>query len=76
MIEQVERAWGVRIRDGFGQTETTVQIGQHARASRSSPARWAARCPGYPIVLVDPATGRAGATRARSASTSPGARSA
>ena len=26
VIEQVERAWGVRIRDGFGQTETTVQI--------------------------------------------------
>ena len=30
VIEQVERAWGVRIRDGFGQTETTVQIAQHA----------------------------------------------
>ncbi|HTF52099.1 MAG TPA: AMP-binding protein, partial [Pseudonocardia sp.] len=27
VIEQVEKAWGVRIRDGFGQTETTVQIG-------------------------------------------------
>src|SRR5215218_2426709 len=27
VIEQVEKAWGVRIRDGFGQTETTLQIG-------------------------------------------------
>ena len=26
-------------------------------ASRSSPARWAARCPGYAVVLVDPVTG-------------------
>jgi acetyl-CoA synthetase len=44
VIEQVERAWGVRIRDGFGQTETTVQIantpGQEVR-----PGRWGARCP-------------------------------
>ena len=29
-------------------------------ASRSSPARWAGRCPGYPIALVDPATGERG----------------
>ena len=27
VIEQVQRAWGVTIRDGFGQTETTVQVG-------------------------------------------------
>ena len=26
VIEQVEKAWGVTIRDGFGQTETTVQV--------------------------------------------------
>ena len=26
VIEQVRRAWGVTIRDGFGQTETTVQV--------------------------------------------------
>ena len=42
-----QRAWGLTIRDGFGQTETTVADRQHARASRSSRARWAARCPGY-----------------------------
>jgi acetyl-CoA synthetase len=56
VIEQVERAWGVRIRDGFGQTETTVQIantpGQEVR-----PGSMGRPVPGYPIVLVDPATG-------------------
>jgi acetyl-CoA synthetase len=57
VIDQVERAWGVRIRDGFGQTETTVQIantpGQEVR-----PGSMGRPVPGYPIVLVDPATGR------------------
>jgi acetyl-CoA synthetase len=27
VIEQVRRAWGITIRDGYGQTETTAQIG-------------------------------------------------
>lgn len=27
VIEQVQSAWGIEIRDGFGQTETTCQIG-------------------------------------------------
>jgi acetyl-CoA synthetase len=27
IIEQVERAWGLTLRDGYGQTETTAQIG-------------------------------------------------
>ena len=27
VIEQVERAWGMTVRDGYGQTETTAQIG-------------------------------------------------
>ncbi|GAB2666972.1 isobutyrate:CoA ligase IbuL [Gordonia jinhuaensis] len=59
VIERVERAWGVTIRDGFGQTETTVQIanspGQPVKAgSMGRPM------PGYRIELVDPATGTAG----------------
>ncbi|MGQ0573376.1 MAG: AMP-binding protein [Pseudonocardia sp.] len=56
VIEQIEKAWGVRIRDGFGQTETTLQIGnppgQHVK-----PGSMGRPIPGYPIVLVDPATG-------------------
>ena len=27
VIEQVQRAWGVTIRDGYGQTETSAQAG-------------------------------------------------
>ena len=52
VISQVERAWGITIRDGYGQTETTLQVGnfvgQPVRSgSMGRPA------PGYPIVLVD-----------------------
>lgn len=56
VIGRVRSAWGVTIRDGFGQTETTVQIantpGQPIKdGSMGRP------CPGYDVVLVDPATG-------------------
>ena len=44
VIAQVEQAWGLTIRDGYGQTETTAADRQHRPASRSSPGRWAARC--------------------------------
>jgi acetyl-CoA synthetase len=56
VIEQVEKAWGVRIRDGFGQTESTVQIG-NPPAQTVKPGSMGRPIPGYPIVLVDPATG-------------------
>ncbi|WP_367130798.1 MULTISPECIES: AMP-binding protein [Streptomyces] len=56
VIETVRRAWGVTIRDGFGQTETTVQIanppGQPVKTgSMGRPG------PGYTVVLLDPVTG-------------------
>jgi acetyl-CoA synthetase len=56
VIEQVEKAWGVRIRDGFGQTESTVQIG-NSPGQTVKPGSMGRPIPGYPIVLVDPATG-------------------
>src|SRR5690349_22088105 len=56
VIEQVRKAWGVTIRDGFGQTETTVQIantpGQNVR-----PGSMGRPVPGYTIELIDPLTG-------------------
>jgi acyl-coenzyme A synthetase/AMP-(fatty) acid ligase len=52
VIEQVRKAWGLTIRDGFGQTETTRRSATRP-ASRSSPARWAARCPATEVVLLD-----------------------
>jgi acetyl-CoA synthetase len=57
VIAQVEKHWGLTIRDGFGQTETTASIanppGQRVKAgSMGRPL------PGVPVVLVDQVTGR------------------
>jgi acetyl-CoA synthetase len=59
VIEQVERAWGVRIRDGFGQTETTVQIA-NTPGQPVKPGSMGRPVPGYVVTLVDPATGEVG----------------
>jgi acetyl-CoA synthetase len=56
VIERVEKAWGIRIRDGFGQTETTLQIGNPPGQPVKS-GSMGRPIPGYPIVLIDPATG-------------------
>jgi acetyl-CoA synthetase len=56
VIEQVQKAWGLTIRDGFGQTETTVMIantpGQQVR-----PGSMGRPVPGYRVALIDPTTG-------------------
>jgi len=59
VIEQVEKAWGRRIRDGFGQTESTVQIG-NTPGQTVKPGSMGRPIPGYPIVLVDAASGEKG----------------
>lgn len=59
VIDQVNRAWGQTIRDGFGQTESTVQIAN----TPGQPIKIGAMgrpLPGYDVVLVDPATGEDG----------------
>jgi acetyl-CoA synthetase len=59
VIDQVHRAWGQTIRDGFGQTESTVQIAN----TPGQPIKIGAMgkpLPGYDVVLVDPATGEEG----------------
>ncbi len=56
VIEQVRRAWGLTIRDGFGQTETTVQIG-NPPGQPVKPGSMGRPLPGYTIALVDPVTG-------------------
>ena len=53
VIEQVRTAWGLAIRDGFGQTETTCQIGNPPGALLK-PGSMGRPLPGYPIVLLDP----------------------
>jgi acetyl-CoA synthetase len=57
VIEQVRRSWGLTVRDGYGQTETTAQIG-NTTALAVKPGSMGKPLPGYSIVLVDPATGR------------------
>jgi len=56
VIEQVRRAWNITVRDGYGQTETTAQIGN----SPGQPVKLGSMgrpLPGYAVVLVDPVTG-------------------
>ncbi|MEM8924233.1 MAG: AMP-binding protein [Actinomycetota bacterium] len=53
VIAQVESQWGIVIRDGFGQTETTAQIGNPPGAD-VVPGSMGRPLPGYPIVLLDP----------------------
>jgi acetyl-CoA synthetase len=52
VIERVRRSWGITLRDGFGQTETTAQIGN----SPGQPVKLGSMgrpLPGYDIVLLD-----------------------
>ena len=53
VIERVRDAWGVTIRDGFGQTETTAQVG-NPPGQPVKPGSMGRPLPGYPVVLVDP----------------------
>jgi acetyl-CoA synthetase len=56
VIEQVHKAWGVTIRDGFGQTETTVQIA-NSPGQPVKPGSMGRPVPGYTIELIDLLTG-------------------
>ncbi len=56
VIEQVKRAWGLTLRDGYGQTETTAQVG-NTPGSPVKPGSMGRPLPGVPVVLVDPVTG-------------------
>jgi len=59
VIEQVRKAWGITVRDGFGQTETTAQIG-NSPGQPVKPGSMGRPLPGYPVALVDPLTGQPG----------------
>lgn len=52
IIQQVEQAWGLRLRDGYGQTETTAQVG-NAPGLPIKPGSMGKPLPGYRIVLLD-----------------------
>ncbi|MEZ0342081.1 AMP-binding protein [Mycobacterium sp. pV006] len=59
VITQVERAWGLTIRDGFGQTETTLQVG-NTPGQPVKAGSMGRPMPGVPVVLIDPVTGQVG----------------
>jgi len=59
VIEQVRKAWGITVRDGFGQTETTAQVG-NTPGQQVRPGSMGRPLPGYEVVLVDPVTGEPG----------------
>lgn len=52
VIEQVSKAWNVTIRDGFGQTETSVLVANTPR-QRVKPGSMGRALPGFGIALVD-----------------------
>jgi acetyl-CoA synthetase len=52
VIEQVKNAWGLTIRDGFGQTETTCAIG-NSPGETIKFGSMGKPMPGYPVVLLD-----------------------
>jgi acetyl-CoA synthetase len=53
VIERVRRAWGLTIRDGYGQTETTAQVG-NSPGQPIKPGSMGRPQPGYRVVLLDP----------------------
>jgi acetyl-CoA synthetase len=59
VIEQVRRVWNRTIRDGYGQTETTVQVA-NTPGQPVKPGSMGRAAPGYVVALVDPLTGRPG----------------
>ncbi|WP_233867430.1 AMP-binding protein [Paraburkholderia adhaesiva] len=53
VIERVRHAWNITIRDGYGQTETTCQIG-NSPGQAVVPGSMGRPLPGYRVELVDP----------------------
>ena len=55
VVDQVRRAWDLTVRDGFGQTETTMLIG-NGPGQVVLPGSMGGPLPGYDIELVDTVT--------------------
>jgi acetyl-CoA synthetase len=52
VISQVQKAWGLTIRDGYGQTETTAQVG-NPPGEPVKAGSMGRPLPGYDVVLLD-----------------------
>jgi acetyl-CoA synthetase len=57
VLDRVREAWGLTIRDGYGQTELPLAVG-NVPGMPVKPGSMGLPLPGVPIVLVDPVTGR------------------
>ncbi|MBO0985447.1 AMP-binding protein [Rathayibacter sp. SD072] len=61
VIATIERGWGLGIRDGYGQTETTAIIA-NPPGSEIVPGAMGRPLPGVAIALIDPLTGESAST--------------
>jgi acetyl-CoA synthetase len=52
VIDRVRQAWGLTIRDGYGQTETTAQVG-NSPGQPVRPGSMGRPLPGYHVALLD-----------------------
>ena len=52
VIEQIRNAWGMVLRDGYGQTETSAQIG-NSPGQALKPGSMGRPLPGYRVALLD-----------------------
>ena len=52
VIERVKAAWGITIRDGYGQTETTALVG-NSPGQKVKAGSMGRQLPGYRVVLLD-----------------------
>jgi acetyl-CoA synthetase len=52
VIDQVREAWGLTIRDGYGQTETTAQVG-NPPGQKLKPGSMGRALPGYHVKLIN-----------------------
>jgi acetyl-CoA synthetase len=57
VMDRVREAWGLTIRDGYGQTELPLAVG-NVPGMPVKPGSMGLPLPGVPIVLVDPLTGQ------------------
>jgi acetyl-CoA synthetase len=51
VIDQVKKAWGITIRDGYGQTETSCQVG-NSPGQKVKPGSMGRPMPGFRIALL------------------------
>ena len=57
VIERVKATWGIAIRDGYGQTETTALAG-NTPGQKLKPGSMGRPLPGYRVALLDPGGAR------------------